>query len=420
VELEALEPPPGVDESVFSQLKAALREALVHGVGARHAVPLRENEALLERVGREFMPAEGAARLKSRSTESSATTDNRRLPAAAGLTARRIAAKAPPGPAGAVIDLSAQGVQAKTLVWHYRNAGDYSQDGIVNIMDITPLAVYFNRAVGTHPMVEVVDGNEDGFVTIVDVTPLAAGFFNQVSCYSVEGSDQAGSGYSEIGTVGLASATGEGRLLLSYELGLPEYRYYRVIARDDAGDAGDPSNTVYIEPLVPPQIVEVWPRSGLTGSEVEFMAVVTGTPPLTYLWDFAGAAIPGTSGLAQPAVTLGAPGEYAASLTVTNAVGEDAFEFALTVIDPADLPEVQSVSPTEGVAGEAVEFTAVVTGASPFSFSWHFGDGATPNDSTEESPEVTLGLEGSYDCRVKVENAYGEHTLFFTLVVHAP
>ena len=53
-ELDALPTPEGVDESLFSQLKEALREALVHGVGARHAVPLREDEALLDRVGREL------------------------------------------------------------------------------------------------------------------------------------------------------------------------------------------------------------------------------------------------------------------------------------------------------------------------------------------------------------------------------
>jgi len=95
-ELDSLPTPAGVDESLFSQLKRALPEVLVHGAGARHAVLLRENQAQLERVGRGFIPAapdipaeEETARLKSRPTHSSPTTNNQHgLPERKGRTRR--------------------------------------------------------------------------------------------------------------------------------------------------------------------------------------------------------------------------------------------------------------------------------------------------------------------------------------------
>ena len=114
-ELDSLPTPEGVDASLFSQLKSALRDALVHGVGARHAVPLREEEALLEAVGRGPVPRRetdveaGRRPTGGRPTEpgsaafpggDSPTTNNQQL------TTRRMASKPPTGEANRVDDLA--------------------------------------------------------------------------------------------------------------------------------------------------------------------------------------------------------------------------------------------------------------------------------------------------------------------------
>ncbi|OPX22917.1 MAG: hypothetical protein B1H03_03115, partial [Planctomycetales bacterium 4484_113] len=78
---------------------------------------------------------------------------------------------------------SVDGEGVFTLTWSYRNCGDYNQDGIVDIKDITPLAVHFGEFIDPdsglweHPVCEVIDGNADGAITILDITPLAANFF---------------------------------------------------------------------------------------------------------------------------------------------------------------------------------------------------------------------------------------------------
>jgi len=60
--------------------------------------------------------------------------------------------------------------------WEAQLVGDYNQDGIVNILDITPLAAHFNETVADNPSLIVVDGNGDWVVNIMDITPLVAHF----------------------------------------------------------------------------------------------------------------------------------------------------------------------------------------------------------------------------------------------------
>ena len=81
---------------------------------------------------------------------------------------------------------------------------------------------------------------------------------------------------------------------------------------------------------------------------------------------------------------------------------------------------VESVSPTEGVAGRQTAFTASVVGTPPVAYEWHFGGGATPNTSADPSPTVTLGSMGTYDASLKVTNEYGDDTFDFTLTVTRP
>ena len=80
---------------------------------------------------------------------------------------------------------------------------------------------------------------------------------------------------------------------------------------------------------------------------------------------------------------------------------------------------ILSINPLGGVTGTEVTFNAVVTGEAPFDYEWSFGGGATPNESTEASPTVTLGAVDTYDAQLSVENAEGSAVKHFTLTVSA-
>ena len=81
----------------------------------------------------------------------------------------------------------------------------------------------------------------------------------------------------------------------------------------------------------PPTIVSVNPSGGSVGEEVIFQAVVYGSNPLAYAWDFGTAATPSTSIEATPTVVLGAEGTYQCTLEVTNTQGSDTYDFEVSV-----------------------------------------------------------------------------------------
>jgi hypothetical protein len=74
----------------------------------------------------------------------------------------------------------------------------------------------------------------------------------------------------------------------------------------------------------PPRFVGspwVSPWSGASGETVQFNAPVAGSDPITYAWDFAGAATPNTSPDPAPLVVMGVEGTYDVSLNISNAFG---------------------------------------------------------------------------------------------------
>ncbi len=63
--------------------------------------------------------------------------------------------------------------------WEERNIGDYNNNGLVEVADITPIGVYFDQEVAAADdpaLLEIVDGTLDGFVTIHDITPIGQNF----------------------------------------------------------------------------------------------------------------------------------------------------------------------------------------------------------------------------------------------------
>ncbi len=74
--------------------------------------------------------------------------------------------------------------------WFYQNQGDYDQNGVVNISDLTPLAIHFGKtAAGTgfdYSSVEsAVDGDGNGAINISDISPIGVNFGNSIDSFNI-------------------------------------------------------------------------------------------------------------------------------------------------------------------------------------------------------------------------------------------
>ena len=241
----------------------------------------------------------------------------------------------PRGEANRVDDLaiSDNGDGTFTLSWHYRNLGDYDQDGTVAVEDIIPLAEHFGETYepeDTNCIQAVIDGSGNGRIGIEDITPIAMHFAAEVEHYAIEGAEEEAGSYELVNEILQDTGSGDGRLEYSAIIESPAALWHRVVPYDTEDNPGEPSNAV-LRPSNEPIIYEVSPTEGYQHEEYTFSATVTGAEPREYAWDFGGGATPDTSSETSPTVTLADAGEYAASLTVTNADGSASFPFSLIV-----------------------------------------------------------------------------------------
>ncbi len=99
----------------------------------------------------------------------------------------KLISKPPTGEANRVTDLEYVELpdthDSFALQWTYKNAGDYNQDGAVNIGDLTPLALHFGQTVNETN--SWVDGNGDGTIGVADIQPLAANFGSEIDLFLI-------------------------------------------------------------------------------------------------------------------------------------------------------------------------------------------------------------------------------------------
>ncbi|MCD6282469.1 PQQ-binding-like beta-propeller repeat protein [bacterium] len=157
----------------------------------------------------------------------------------------------PTGEANRVNDLAItdNGDGTYTLSWHYRNLGDYDQNGIVGISDITPLAQHFGETVPEDDLSRtsiqaVIDGSGNGVVDIADITAIAANYLSEFSEYVVERSFAAPAQYAKVGALTLADATSDGAKRFSHIIPFARRMLFRVAPCHPSGKAG-----VYSEPV---------------------------------------------------------------------------------------------------------------------------------------------------------------------------
>lgn len=93
------------------------------------------------------------------------------------------------------------------LTWTYRNRGDYNQDGIVSIADVTPVAIHFDCEAGPdcpyYPdddmteVHEIVDGDGNGTIGYSDVDVIGIHFKSLLSYYSLRAYDEPGDSFDQ-------------------------------------------------------------------------------------------------------------------------------------------------------------------------------------------------------------------------------
>jgi len=271
-ELDALPCPEGVDTELFAQLKGALEEALLTQVESR----------LSSRDSKDWSGGlQAPTPLIARPGD---------LPAdAEGRASGRIVSTPPTGEPNRVDDLTItdNGDGTYTLTWHYRNLGDYDQDGTVAIEDIIPLAEHFGEEVpddNDNSLQAVIDGSGNGVVDIADITPIAMYFLNNCAGYSIRGASdypESTNDTSEIGTVPFSDASGggDGRKRFTVPLPRSEFRYIAVAPYDSEGNLGDLSNVIDLRK--PEWHTMTVDSEGNVGSQTS-LAVIDGNPAISY------------------------------------------------------------------------------------------------------------------------------------------
>ena len=281
-EIKELECPDNVDAELWVELKGALGEAL----NCRAAIYGRRDSSRNDDGGDESPPY----------SDSSADGDGHSM-----LCPYKFAATPPTGDDNWVNDLTLTDHYdgTYTLSWHYRNLGDYDQNGTVGISDITPLAIHYNEEVPEddeerNSIQAVVDGSENGIVDIADITPIAMNYGNCCARYSIRGAQsnpESIEDTSEIDTVPIALAEGDGRKLFSVEI-TEEPRTYITVAPMDADETpGELSNIVLIPNHPPVAQLLAEPTEGDAPLEVTFDASGSSDidgPIAKYEWDWEG------------------------------------------------------------------------------------------------------------------------------------
>jgi hypothetical protein len=127
------------------------------------------------------------------------------LAAPGGVLARIELAAGPERAAAAVVqpqcalskadDLRIEAGATDTLVWSYRNSGDYDQNGEVNVADLVPIGNYYLRtaAESIWQRAQLADGDHNGEVNVADLTVIGSNLLNSIQGYAVfEGLSETG------------------------------------------------------------------------------------------------------------------------------------------------------------------------------------------------------------------------------------
>ncbi len=170
--------------------------------------------------------------------------------------------------------------------------------------------------------------------------------------------------------------------------------------------AGSDTETITLtveQPLQAPAIdsIRCSPSQPVVDENVTCAATLSGGEPDTYAWQTAN----GSGAVAEHSTSFGKAGEYAISLTVANAAGDDSESITLTVSDELQAPVIDSVScPSSAAVNESITCTASNSGGAIESYAWTDSDGGSGSGA---SYSTSFSSTGAKTVSLTARNAAG-------------
>ncbi len=156
------------------------------------------------------------------------------------------------------------------------------------------------------------------------------------------------------------------------------------------------------------------PTAPVVDETVACSASLSGGAPASWAWQTAN----GSGAEADHSTSFSKAGDYAVSLTVTNAAGSADASITLTVFDELQPPTIDGIdcAPSSPVVGEDVTCTATLSGGAPASWAW--SDGSDNGDG--DSYTTSFSEPGDYTVSLTVANDAGDATQSTTVAVQEP
>jgi PKD repeat protein len=197
-----------------------------------------------------------------------------------------------------------------------------------------------------------------------------------------------------------------------------EHGGYTVVVTAE-NECGEGTASTSVEVLCYGPEVEVSSDSPVElGEAIHFAAdVLSGTMPLTYTWDFGGPGYGTGQDTATPVFTYTAPGDYMATVTVTNACDSDVDSTMVEI--QCFGPEAILTTDSPVMIGEAMHFSATLTGTAPLSYTWDFGGEGEGSGLDTLTPVFTYTLPGDYVVSLQMTGPCGPGMVTETVTVDA-
>ena len=156
------------------------------------------------------------------------------------------------------------------------------------------------------------------------------------------------------------------------------------------------------------------PTAPVVDETVACSASLSGGAPASWAWQTAN----GSGAEADHSTSFSKAGDYAVSLTVSNAAGSADASITLTVYDELQPPTIDGIdcAPSSPVVGEDVTCTATLSGGSPASWAW--SDGSDNGDG--DSYTTSFSEAGDYTVSLTVANDAGDATQSTIVAVQEP
>ncbi len=158
------------------------------------------------------------------------------------------------------------------------------------------------------------------------------------------------------------------------------------------------------------------PPSPMINEEVTFNgAVLTGTLPLTYSWDFGDGS---ATAMGNPIThSYLSATTYPVTLTVVNRCGSAQAYNPVTILAAPVAPDITLVGDAATPLGQATNFTAtLLAGSTPITYTWNFGDGTVIAGGLVMAHTYAAG---SYTAIITAENAVGQDVATTTVSIGA-